>query len=238
MRLPDCKGETMEKPGRPERAADAAPPAPDTRLSYDAPGPPRPPPRPGTRLSFDAGRQPVGRRVPRAALAVALVVVVGGAVAVTQLGGDEGSKPASPPAKAPAPGAAPTPGAAPAPEAGEPTQDDVRALLRRYTESYGAEDLDALRALFAPDALRISEGVTQSREEAMATYTKQFGDLTDPTYTLDAVQIETSPKGATARGRYTIRSSSSSSTATGGVEFRLEDRDGRLVIERLSIDPD
>jgi hypothetical protein len=237
----------MEKPGRPDRAVDAPPPAPDSRLSFDTAA--APPPQPGTRLSLDADGGPMatparagklelaGRRIPPGALVAALAVAAAGAVAATQLGGGDTSESSSPPAKpAQTPGAAPAPAMPPA--ASEPTQDDVRTLLRSYTQSYGAEDVDGLRELFAADALRISEGEKQSREEAMATYRDQFAELTGPTYRLDGLQIQTRPGGATATGRYAISSRSSSTTATGDIVFRLENRDGRLVIEQLTIEPD
>jgi hypothetical protein len=175
-----------------------------------------------------------GRQVTPGAILVALVVVAVGVLALTQLGGTDSSAPSAK-VGAKHEDAAPAP-SQPAEAAKTPTDGEVRSLLKTYTDRYGAEDAAGLGELFAADAVRYSEGKTQNRAEAIATYREQFSQLTDPTYSLSGLQIDTEPGAARVAGRYRI--SSSTGTVTGGVVYRLVDGDGHLVIKRLDIQPD
>jgi hypothetical protein len=113
----------------------------------------------------------------------------------------------------------------------------VQQLLQTYIDRYGAEDADGLGELFADDAVRQNgDDPPEDRDQAIATYRKQFAQLSNPTYALSGLKITTEPGAATVRGRYTIRSSNG--TVGGRITYRLVESDGHLVIERLEVQPD
>jgi hypothetical protein len=171
-----------------------------------------------------------------AGLAAVVLAVAAGAFALTRGGGEAGTADAPGPAaqdrRAPLPKAATPPPAAPAPG---PTEGEVRSFLDRYQQLYSGEDADGLGSLFAADAVRRSEGVAESGSEAIATYREQFSNLTDPSYTLEDVKIETHPRGATVSARYRI--SSTSGTVGGDITYELVEQGDELLIKQLDITP-
>jgi hypothetical protein len=113
----------------------------------------------------------------------------------------------------------------------------VLALLRTYTDRYGAEDASGLGELFTPDAVRHNDGDRpEDREQAVETYQEQFDGLNDPVYTLEGVRIATAPGRATVRARYAI--TSSRGTTRGAITYYLVERGDGLAIDRLEIVPD
>ncbi|HEX8073370.1 MAG TPA: nuclear transport factor 2 family protein [Thermoleophilaceae bacterium] len=122
-------------------------------------------------------------------------------------------------------------------EPAQPAEADVRQLLSSYARLYRAEDAAGLGELFAADAVRSNEGdPPESREQAIATYRRQFARLTNADYELSGVQIESEPGAATVRARYTI--ASDQGTVTGRIAYHLvPGKRDDLLIKRLDIAP-
>jgi Protein kinase domain/Domain of unknown function (DUF4440) len=201
----------------------AAPPPPPGAAAP----PPLPPPPPPAAAS-GSGRTAA---IVTAVVVAVLLLTAGGLAAAGVFSSDDDKQPAP---KAEAPGPAPAP-ATSGPD--EPTDEEVQQLLQTYIERYGQENADGLGELFADDAVRQNgDDPPEDREQAIATYRKQFAQLSNPTYELSGLKITTEPGAATVRGRYTIKSSNG--TVGGKITYRLVESDGHLVIERLDIQPD
>jgi hypothetical protein len=65
------------------------------------------------------------------------------------------------------------------------SSEEVQHLLSKYEAAYSAESASELEALFAPGLTRQNGAhAAENREEALATYRKQFSELQHPTYSL------------------------------------------------------
>lgn len=231
-------------PADPVPVAGPSPPVEAAATAVLQPIPQQPPRDPAQSSSAARiRRRPSNRRLIAAgAVAAALLVVTAGAYVL--LGDDDGGGGSAPNAEPPEARAEPAPDpAAPAPVAPEtaappgaaetPSDGDVRALLESYSDLFEAEDADGMGELFAADAVRSSDGETETRAQAIETYRRQFSQLTNPTYSLSDLQIGTEPGAATATGRYRI--ASDSGTVTGNIEFQMAQVDGDLLIQRLEV---
>ena len=130
-------------------------------------------------------------------------------------------------------------GASPAagPSSRTPANTEVARLLQDYANRYGAQDAAGLGQLFAADGVRRDgSGPPETPSQAVAAYRRQFAQLSNPSYRLSGLRMETRPGAATVTGRYTIASSSGSTS--GSVVFQLVERSGRLAIRRLELKPD
>lgn len=117
------------------------------------------------------------------------------------------------------------------------SESEVRSVLSRYEDAFGAEDLNALDALFAPGFERQNDGEpAQSRSDALAEYADQFDQLSNATYRLTGVSITTDSDSARATASYSI--DSDSGTVTGSIAFDMARSGGDLQITRIVANPD
>ena len=168
--------------------------------------PPEPPRRPRTLLW--------------AILCAIAVLGAGAAIVVFVIGGDDPEpKPVTPPR--------PT---------ATLTQPEVESLLNRYSAAYSAEDVDQLRALFAPGFRRTNDGEPpESRDEALDTYASQFAELESPSYQLRDVRVKMSGVTAEAEGDYSVTSSAGS--VTGSISFDVAEVNGTPLITAIATEP-
>jgi hypothetical protein len=121
------------------------------------------------------------------------------------------------------------------PTSADVSESDVRDVLSRYQSAYSGKDLQALDALFAPDfKRRAPPRPDMGRAAALREYARQFGNLTNPSYTLSNQQIKTEAEGATATADYTI-DADNAQPASGTIGFAMVRRDGKLLIEAIAI---
>jgi hypothetical protein len=112
---------------------------------------------------------------------------------------------------------------------------DVTDLLTRYENAYSGKDLNALDALFAPDfKRRAPPRPDMARAAALREYARQFGNHTNPRYSLSNENISTGPQGATATADYTI-AADNAQPASGRIGFAMVMRNGRLMIAAIEI---
>lgn len=112
----------------------------------------------------------------------------------------------------------------------------VEQVLGEYTQDYSNEDLEALKGLFA-ESLERDDGnkAPEDLNAAIATYRHQFGELRSPSYTLSSEKVEPGSGEASATARYSI--SSQNGTVTGSIAFHLVEREEKLLIDKLTIEP-
>jgi hypothetical protein len=128
--------------------------------------------------------------------------------------------------------------ARPQPAAKLPAGSEITQLLQTYADRFHDESALGIGELFADDAVRRNgDDPPENRERAIAAYRAQFAQLESPTYTLSELKVKRTPGAATVTGRYQIATPTGGG-GSGGVVFRLVERDGHLVIRRLEITPD
>lgn len=230
----------------------ATPPSPERQLSTPA-GPPTPPaaghrmlgggtavpavqlPRPPIRRAWERATRTIdSRALTAAAVAVAVAAVVVAIVFATKGGGSPpaGVANASTIATAPAPAeSTPTEATAPTVESSQ-----VESLLTEYRQAYSDENLEVLKGLFA-ESLQRHDGSSAPEDlsAALATYERQFSELRHPRYSLSEINVEPGTGEASARAQYSI--SSQNGTVTGTINYHLVEQEGRLLIDRLGIEP-
>ena len=166
-------------------------------------------------------RPALRRRWLMVAVLAALVIGGAGGAAVLLLGGGDGGGPVVPS----------TPAARPA-----VSETQVRGVVDRYSAAYSAEDTSELRSLFAPGFKRRNDGEpVEARSEALASYARQFSQLSNPTYTISDLSITAKPSVASASGHYRI--TSDAGTVTGGIQLRMAVTGGKLLITRIVTTP-
>jgi hypothetical protein len=112
----------------------------------------------------------------------------------------------------------------------------VEQVLNEYQQSYSAENIDGLKAIFA-EGLERRDGnrAPENQAAALATYEHQFSQLKNPTYSLSETNVQPGTGEATATARYSI--SSQNGTVTGSITFHLVEQGEKLLIDKLSISP-
>jgi hypothetical protein len=112
----------------------------------------------------------------------------------------------------------------------------IRDRLLAYITAYNNEDVGGLRRLFTDDLVRQNgDDDPQDLDAALTEYENQFAQISNPDYTLDGLQYTHGRGQASAYGRYTITSNSGS--VNGAIDFHFVRRDGRLLIDQLTISP-
>jgi hypothetical protein len=116
------------------------------------------------------------------------------------------------------------------------TSEDVQPLLKRYEAAYSVENITQLEALFAPSLTRHNgTHAAEDREEALASYRTQFGQLHHPAYSLSSVQITPGTGEATANASYSI--TSQNGTVGGTIAFHVVPNGSGLAIDQITIHP-
>lgn len=205
----------------------AAAPAAETRVLPSPPPPPAPQPGLG------------GRSLVVIGTLVAAILVGGGVAAAVILtrpdhrsgteSGNQGDR------ARPAGGGGPTDGGA----AETPTQAQVEAFLRSYEQAYSTEDLQAMKALLAPDVVRDDNQNNRhqrGRTEALREYASQFARNTTYGYSLHDERIVRAPGVATVSATYLI-TLARSAPKQARINFRITDVAGTLQIENLQVEP-
>ena len=112
----------------------------------------------------------------------------------------------------------------------------VEQVLSEYREAYSAENIEGMKNLFAEDLERHDgEKPPEDLPTALATYEGQFSELRNPRYSLSGISVEPGAGEATATARYSI--SSQNGTVGGSITYHLVERDERLLIDKLRIEP-
>jgi hypothetical protein len=112
----------------------------------------------------------------------------------------------------------------------------VEQVLGEYTQDYSEENLEAFKGLFASTLERRDAGsAPEDLEAALATYQRQFGELSKPTYRLSSENVQPGNGEANATADYSI--SSQKGTVTGSIAFHFVEQEGKLLIDKLSITP-
>ena len=110
----------------------------------------------------------------------------------------------------------------------------MTAVLQRYVNAFGNEDISGLQSLFASDLVRQNgSDPPEDLVHALATYRGQFAALTNPRYSLTGITYH--PGQASAAGTYSI--SSGSGTARGQIAFHFVRVGDRLLIDEILIRP-
>jgi cytoskeletal protein RodZ len=129
------------------------------------------------------------------------------------------------------PHTAPTPSPAPSPSS-TPSTEEVQQVLTEYESDYSNEDTRGLEGLFAEDFTR-QNGTEprEDREQALATYQRQFEGQTNPVYELSETQITPAPNQAEVGSQYTV--TNQAATDTGAIGFHMIVQNGHLLIDAI-----
>jgi hypothetical protein len=189
----------------------------------------QPPPAPRRAPHDRAARRPPYLLIGGIVALAAIGIVVG---LVVSSGGDRGaSTTPSPTTQTSAPASTAATTAAPT-----VATSTVQEVLRQYEGDYSSENAEGLKALFASSLVRQNGSEpSENLEQAVATYQRQFGEQTNPSYKLSNVSIQPGAGEATASARYTI--TNQNGTLTGSIVFHLIEENGQLLIDKLTIEP-
>ncbi len=116
---------------------------------------------------------------------------------------------------------------------GPVSSGEATAVIDAFRAAFDARDADALRALFAADAVENGRG---DRERIASTYRTQFGSLDEVRYTLAHLAVEPRGERADVRSPFVIdyrAPSGASGEIRGEAEWHLERREGRPLIVAL-----
>lgn len=112
----------------------------------------------------------------------------------------------------------------------------VEQVLSEYEQDYSNEDIEGLEGLFATDLERTDGSrPTEDLTAALATYREQFGKLQKPVYVFSEVNVKPASEEANATAQYSI--TSQNGTVTGSIQINLIDQEGKLLIDKLTIEP-
>lgn len=111
----------------------------------------------------------------------------------------------------------------------------VQQVLNEYESAYSSENIEGLNNLFSPNLER-EDGTSAAEDlsQALATYRKQFSELRNPQYTLSEVNIQPAVGEATATANFSI--TSQNGTVGGSITFHLTGQEGKLLIDKLTIE--
>lgn len=116
------------------------------------------------------------------------------------------------------------------------TTTAVQQVLGQYEADYSSENLEGLKALFASSLVRQNGSASsENLEQALATYQRQFGEQTNPSYKLSNVSIQPGAGEAAASARYSV--TNQNGALTGSIVFHLIEENGQLLIDKLTIEP-
>lgn len=136
---------------------------------------------------------------------------------------------ASPTATAPTTPTAPTQPGRPVPEA------QANALADRYVAAYEAEDLDAMRAILAPEAQLSGPGTSANgREEVLSEYRSTFALIEDPRYELGNRTYAEQPTSSMVQGDYDVTDSATGATPSGRLVLTMQRIDEQPLITRIT----
>jgi hypothetical protein len=176
------------------------------------------------------------RRTGPVSSTVVVLIAVGAVVAISQIGVEKSQ--ATPTESGPSTAstssteATTTPSSTPA----SVTTENVQHLLSKYEAAYRAESTTELETLFAPGLTRQNgTHAAENREEALATYGKQFSELQHPSYSLSGMSITPGNGEATASGNYSI--TSQYGTVSGSITFHVVPNGSGLAIDKITIQP-
>ncbi|MEA2399293.1 MAG: hypothetical protein QOK25_2849 [Thermoleophilaceae bacterium] len=132
--------------------------------------------------------------------------------------------------------AKPKPKPTPRPASSQPSGHEVTRLLKTYAAGVHSKSALGLGALLAPNFVRRNFGESPlNRSQAIAAYRREFALGGSLSYVLKGVKVKRGPGTATVTGRYTVKSSTG--TSTGTVVFHLVERHSHLVIKALETKP-
>ncbi len=162
------------------------------------------------------------------AIAVVLTIVLSGAAHHSAADATTSPTPA-PPHTTPSPSPAPSPSSTPGTE-------EVKQVLTEYESDYSNEDTRGLEGLFAEDFTR-QNGTEprEDREQALATYQRQFEGQTNPVYQLSETQITPAPDQAEVGTQYTV--TNEAATDTGTIGFHMVVQNEHLLIDAIVTQP-
>jgi hypothetical protein len=116
------------------------------------------------------------------------------------------------------------------------TTAEMHDVLLGYVNAYSAEDAAGLGRLFAADLVRQNgHDPIEDRDAALATYQRQFDQLTNPQYSLTNIQYASGRGEGSAAGTYVI--TSAAGRTRGSIEFHFVVRGGRLLIDAVRVVP-
>jgi hypothetical protein len=116
------------------------------------------------------------------------------------------------------------------------TVAEMHDVLLAYVNAYAAEDSGALGRLFASDLVRQNGAdPIENRDAALATYQRQFDQLTNPHYSLTGIQYAAGRGEGSAAGTYAI--TSAAGRTGGSIEFHFVLRGGGLLIDAIRVVP-
>ena len=110
----------------------------------------------------------------------------------------------------------------------------ANVLTDRYVAAYEREDLDAMRAILAPDVRLSGPGTSRNgREEVLDEYRSTFALIEDPQYELGSRSYLEQPTSSMVQGDYEVTDSASGASPSGRLALTMERVDGQPLITRI-----